>query len=345
MDKIDLRSDTVTHPTPQMRDVMAKAPVGDDVYGEDPTINQLQNMAAEMLGKEAGLFVSSGTQGNIVSIFAHCGRGEEMIVGQDSHVFLSEGGNPSALGGVSTYTLQTQPDGTLDLDQIEAAIRAENDHYPRTRLVSLENTHANTGGQVLSVDYIDAVGELCKKYDLKLHIDGARIFNAATALNEDVARLVQAADSVTFCLSKGLCAPVGSIVVGDADFIYETKRIRKALGGGMRQAGIIASAGIIALEEMTQRLDEDHQTACQLAEGLATIPAIEINPTRTVTNFVMWRLRPDAPLTPAELIEKLDVDGIVIRMARGGVWRFVTHYWTKPEHIEIVIDRMRKYLA
>ena len=344
MEKIDLRSDTVTHPTPQMREAMANAPVGDDVYGEDPTINRLQEMSAEMLGKEAGLFVSSGTQGNIVSVFAHCGRGEEMIVAQDSHIFLSEGGNPAVFGGVSAYTLPVQPDGTIPLEQIEAAIRAENDHYPRTRLVSLENTHANTGGQVLSLDYVDAVGDLCRQHGLKLHIDGARIFNAATVLEEDVARVVQAADSVSFCLSKGLCAPVGAVVVGDADFIYETKRIRKAMGGGMRQAGILAAAGIIALEEMTQRLHEDHQTACQLAEGLAALPYIDIDPSQTVTNFVMWKLKPGAPLTPADLIEKLGEDGIVVRMARGGVWRFVTHYWIKPEHIDYVIERMRTYL-
>lgn len=345
MEKIDLRSDTVTHPTAKMREVMATAPVGDDVYGEDPTINYLQEMAADMLGKEAGLFVSSGTQGNIVSIFAHCGRGEEMIVAQDSHIFLSEGGNPATLGGVSAYTLPVQSDGTIPIEQIEAAIRAENDHYPRTRLVSLENTHANTGGQILSVDYVDAVGELCHQHGLKLHIDGARIFNAATALHEDVARIVQVADSITFCLSKGLCAPVGSIVVGDVDFIYETKRIRKTMGGGMRQAGILAAAGIVALEEMTQRLDEDHQTACQLAEGFATIPNIEVDPTQTVTNFVIWKLKPSASLTPAELIAKLGEDGIVARMPSRGMWRFVTHYWIKPDHIDYIIERMRMHLS
>lgn len=345
MQTIDLRSDTVTHPTPKMREAMANAPVGDDVYGEDPTINHLERMAADMLGKEAGLFVSSGTQGNLVSIFAQAARGDEIITADKCHIFLSEGGGPAALGGVSVRTLPVQDDGIIPVSVIENAIRGDDPHYPRTSLVSLENTQWGVGGQPLPVAYIDQVGELCQKHDLKLHIDGARIFNAAVAVNEDVARIVEPADTVSFCLSKGLCAPVGSVIVGSEDFIHEARRLRKTMGGGMRQAGIIAAAGIIALEEMTARLAEDHATACQLAEGFATIPYINVDPSRTTTNFVIWELAPDAPVSPSELIENLAKDNIIARLPRGGKWRFVTHYWITPERVDFVVDRMRSILA
>jgi threonine aldolase len=250
MNIIDLRSDTVTLPTPAMRAAMAAAEVGDDVYREDPAINRLQELAAERMGKEAGLFVPSGTMGNLVAVLAHCGRGDEVILGNLGHTFLFEAGGIAALGGVTPFTLPTQPDGTLRIEDIRAAIRSNDVHFPTTRLITLENTHNRCGGVPLSADYTDAVGQLAKENGLSLHLDGARIFNAAVALKTPAARLAQAADSVTFCLSKGLSAPVGSVLCGSQVFIERARRIRKQLGGGMRQAGVLAAAGIIALEQM-----------------------------------------------------------------------------------------------
>ena len=259
MPPIDLRSDTVTPPTEEMRAAMAKAPLGDDVYGEDPTVNTLQAMAAAMLGKEAGLFVPSGTMGNLASILAHCNRGDEIILGNLAHTFLYEAGGMAALGGVHPHTIPNQPDGTLDPDDIRAAIRADDAHLPPTRLITLENTHNRCGGAALSVAYTRSIGELAAEHGLILHLDGARIFNAAAVLGVSPAELTAPADSVTFCLSKGLCAPVGSVICGSQDFIRKAHRIRKQLGGGMRQAGVLAAAGIVALESIVPRLAEDHQ--------------------------------------------------------------------------------------
>ena len=236
MDYIDLRRDTVSWPLPEMREAMANAPVGDDVYGEDPTINQLQQDAADMLGKEAGLFVSSGTQGNIVAALTHCGRGDEMILGREAHMFRYEAGASSGLGGIHPNILDVQPDGTLNLDAIKRSIRPDDQHFPRTKLICLENTQGTIGGIPITAEYTAQVGEIARANNLKLHIDGARIFNAATALNTPVKDLVAPADTVSFCLSKGLCAPIGSILVGSKDFIHEAHRTRKTLGGGMRQA-------------------------------------------------------------------------------------------------------------
>lgn len=346
MKHIDLRSDTVTWPTEKMRQAMAEAPVGDDVFGDDPTINRLEALAATKLGKEAGLFVPSGTMGNVISILAHCQRGDEVIVGDRSHTFVNEGGNPATVGGVHSWPIPTQPDGTLPLDVIEAAIRLENVHYPHTALVSLENTHNSTGGQPLSAAYTDSVGELCKKYSLKLHIDGARIFNAAAALQENVARLTQAADSVSFCLSKALCAPVGSVIVGKKEFIAQARRIRKTLGGGMRQGGILAAAGIVALEDMTERLGEDHANACRLAEGLASLPGVEIDVARVKTNIIFFRLSENARLDIKQLMAAMEQDNVLMTgtYSRREI-RLVTHYWIKSEHVDFVIERMRSLLA
>jgi threonine aldolase len=247
---IDLRSDTVTLPTPAMREAMATAEVGDDVLGEDPTINRLEAMAAERVGKEAGLFVSSGTMANLVSVLTHCARGEEIIVGDHGHIFLFEAGGASAVGGIHSRQVPNQPDATLDLAQVEAAIRPDDDHSPRTRLICLENTHNRCGGACLTPEYMGQVRALADRYGLKIHLDGARVFNAAVALGVDVRKLTRDADSVSFCLSKGLSAPVGSLVCGPADFIHEARRARKVLGGGMRQGGVIAAAGVVALEQM-----------------------------------------------------------------------------------------------
>lgn len=261
MDMIDLRSDTVTKPTLEMREAMAKAEVGDDVYGEDPTINRLQEAAAEKMGKEAGLFVPSGTMGNLIAVLVHCQRGEEAIMGDQGHTFVYEAGGISALGGVFPHTLPNQLDGTLRIDEIRSAIRPDDIHQPPTKLIILENTQNRCGGVVLSEEYISRVGVLAHEKGLKLHIDGARIFNASVAMKMDAKDMVQAADSITFCLSKGLCAPVGSVLCGSDEFIARAKRLRKMLGGGMRQAGILAAAGLVALDSMVDRLEEDHRRA------------------------------------------------------------------------------------
>jgi threonine aldolase len=247
---IDLRSDTVTHPTPAMREAMARAEVGDDVFGDDPTVNRLQEMAAERMGKEAGLFVPSGTMGNLAAVLSHCGRGDEVILGSKSHTFLYEAGGVSALGGVHSHQASNQPDGTLDLGEVRGAIRSEDDHFPVTRLICLENTHNRCGGVALTVEYTRAAGELAHEHGLALHLDGARIFNAAVALGVEAGDLAAPADSITFCLSKALSAPVGSVLCGSKDFIARARRARKQLGGGMRQAGVLAAAGIVALETM-----------------------------------------------------------------------------------------------
>jgi threonine aldolase len=348
MDYIDLRSDTVSWPTPEMREAMANAPVGDDVYGEDPTVNQLQQDAADMLGKEAGLFVTSGTQGNIIAALTHCGRGDEMILAREAHMFRYEQGASSALGGIHPNILDVQPDGTLKLDAIQRAIRGDDQHFPRTKLICLENTQGTIGGIPVTAEYTAQVGEIAKANNLKLHIDGARIFNAATALNTPVNDLVAPADSVSFCLSKGLCAPVGSILVGSKDFIREAHRTRKILGGGMRQAGILAAAGLIALHKMTKRLHEDHANACLLAEGVAKIPHLKVDVSRVQTNMFFFDLAEDAPLTIEELRARLKDEDKVLMGGYAGMpnrIRLVTHYWIKPEHVETALTGLRNLLT
>lgn len=348
MDTIDLRSDTVSWPTPQMREAMANAPVGDDVYGEDPTVIRLEQESAEMLGHEAGLLVTSGTQGNLASILAWAGRGDEVILGDRAHTFVYEAGGIAALGGIHPHTVPVHPDGTMDLNAIRRAIRPTNDHFPRTKLVSIENTQGTVGGMPLSAEYTDAVVGLARERGLKVHIDGARIFNAAVAEGVPVRCLTEQADSVTFCLSKGLCAPVGSIIVGSKPFIEEARRARKMLGGGMRQAGVVAAAGLIAIHEMTQRLHEDHANACLLAEGLAAVPHLHVDLSRIKTNFVFFDLAEDAPLTPEQLVERLDRDYRIKMRPYPGfrhTFRAVTHYWITPERVQQVVNAMRELLA
>lgn len=348
MDYIDLRSDTVSHPTPKMREAMANAVLGDDVYGEDPTVNALEAEAAERFGKEAGLFVTSGTQGNTAALIAHCNRGEEAILGDVAHTFKYEGGNIASLASVMPHTIPVQADGTFLLDDVRHAIRGDNVHWPRTRLIMMENTHGGRGGVPVSKAHIDSVAEIAQEHGLKTHIDGARIFNAATALNTTVADLCENVDSVTFCLSKGLCAPAGSVLVGDKAFIHEARRARKILGGGMRQAGILAAAGRIALHEMTERLQEDHDNACTLAEGLATVPGLEVELDKVQTNFVFFTLREDAKLSPDELKTRL-WNGYNIRIGPypGYERRFrcVTHYWITPERIQTTVKALQELLV
>lgn len=328
MHTIDLRSDTVTQPTPAMREAMAQAQVGDDVYGEDPSINRLQELAAERLGKEAALFVPSGTMGNLAAVLAHCTRGDEVILGNKAHTFLYEAGGVSALGGVHSCQIPNQDDGTLALGDIRNAIRPEDDHQPITRLVTLENTHNRCGGVALSVEYTRAVGELAHKYDLNLHLDGARIFNAAVALGVQAKDLVEPVDSVTFCLSKGLCAPVGSVLCGSRDFIRRAHRIRKQLGGGMRQAGVLAAAGIVALETMVDRLAEDHARAKRLARGLAEIPGLVLDAGSPFTNMVFLSLKDDPGIGPAsQVAQRLAERGVKVGVVGARRFRLVTHYW------------------
>jgi len=339
---IDLRSDTVTLPTPAMREAMYRAEVGDDVFGEDPTVNRLEAMAAERMGKEAALFVVSGTMANLVSLLTHCGRGHEIIVGDLAHTFLYEQGGSAALGGIHVHTLRNQPDGTLDLREIEGAIRADNIHFPRTRLICLENTHNRCGGVPLTPEYTDAVGDLARRHGLAVYLDGARIFNAAVALGVDVRELTRGVDTVSFCLSKGLCAPVGSLVCGTRDFIAEARRNRKIVGGGMRQAGIIAAAGIVALEQMVDRLAEDHENARRLALGLAEIPGISIDPAQVRTNIVIFDLVAERP-TPAEFAARLSADGVKV-LALGERIRLVTHHGIDAADIDKALVAIRKVM-
>ncbi len=342
---VDLRSDTVTHPTPAMRQAMANAEVGDDVFGEDPSINRLQQLAAERMGKEAGLFVPSGTMGNLVAVLTHCDRGDEAIMGDLGHTFLFEGGGVAALGGVMPHTLPNQPDGTLRLDDIQTAVRGDDVHFPTSKLIILENTHNRCGGVPLTAAYSRQVGELAQKYGLKLHVDGARIFNAAVALAVPVTELTGPADSVTFCLSKALSAPVGSVLCGSAEFIRKARRIRKQLGGGMRQAGILAAAGIVALETMVDCLADDHVRARRLADGLRLIPGIELDPAVPLSNMVFANLTGDVSLSAAQVAERLRVQGVKIGAVGPKRFRMVTHYWIDDAGIERTISGFKSVLS
>lgn len=343
MRTIDLRSDTVTLPTPAMREAMYRAEVGDDVYGEDPTVNRLEEMGAEQTGKEAGLFVVSGTMGNLVALLTHCQRGDEVILGDWSHSFLYEAGGSAALGGIHPRPLPNQPDGTLDPAQVEAVIRSENVHFPRTRLICLENTHNRCGGAVLPTGYMARIGAIARRHGLALHLDGARVFNAAIALGVDAKDLTRDADSVMFCLSKGLSAPVGSVVCGSEAFIREARRARKIVGGGMRQAGIIAAAGIVALEQMVDRLAEDHANARRLAEGLAEIPGIAVDPEKVQTDIVIFELTAQ-DMTPAELVAGLRAEGVLLLAIEGRRLRAVTHYGIEAEDIEAALSAFRRIM-
>jgi threonine aldolase len=346
MKYIDLRSDTVSHPTPEMREAMANADVGDDVFGDDPTVNRLQEEAAAAFGKEAGLFVASGTMGNLVSVLTHCGRGDEMILGKQSHIFTYEVASAAAYGGVQPNTLQVQRDGTLLLNEIRAAIRGDNVHFPNTRLLCLENTQGSTSGAPVPAAYISLAASIAHEHDMKLHIDGARIFNAATYFNTTVKELTADADSIQFCFSKGLCAPVGSMLVGSRDFITRARKIRKSLGGGMRQAGILAAACLIALNKMSKRLAEDHATARALAEGLATIPYVKIDLEMIKTTIINIRLSDNSPLNAEQIAARL-LDDYNILVRPGGTYgfRFVTHYWITQEHVDQVLEALRTILS
>ncbi|HEX9681409.1 MAG TPA: low-specificity L-threonine aldolase [Anaerolineales bacterium] len=333
MRTIDLRSDTVTLPTPEMRHAMARAEVGDDVFREDPTVRRLEEMAAERMGKEAGLFVPSGTMGNLIAVLAHCGRGDEVILGDRCHTFLSEAGGVAAVGGVHPHPVATAQDGTLPLEEIEAALRPDDPHYPASRLICLENTHNRCGGVPIAAGYTASVGEWAHRRGLRLHIDGARIFNAAVALGNRPEDLAAGADSVTFCLSKALCAPVGSVLCGASDFVARARRTRKQLGGGMRQAGVLAAAGIVALETMVDRLAEDHRRARDLAGRLAGLHGLALEWNPPPTNMVYLNLEPQLKLDGEAMVDRLKRGGVLALAEGPRTVRLVTHYWIGDEDI------------
>jgi len=344
MEYIDLRSDTVTKPTPEMREAMAKAEVGDDVYGDDPTVNRLQEMAAEMTGHEAGLFVSSGTMGNLAAVLAHCGRGDEVILGKEAHTFRYEAGGISVLGGVHSCQLPNQPDGTIALDDIRGAIRYDDPHQPITRLVTIENTQNRCGGKCLSVEYTRQVAEFAHERGLKVHLDGARVFNAAAGLGVDVKELTAPVDSVTFCLSKGLSAPVGSVLCGKKEFVHKAHRIRKMLGGGMRQAGVLAAAGIVALEKVVPRLSEDHIRARTLAEGLSENRGLVLDEGTPATNMIFMNLSDDVDMSADEVAEKIKEHGVLAGVAGARRFRLVTHNWIDDNGVEKAVEAFRTVL-
>ena len=335
MDYVDLRSDTVTKPTPEMREAMAEAEVGDDVYMDDPTANKLQARAAEMVGKEDSLFVPSGTMGNLLALLVHCQRGDEVIVGAKSHIYLNEAGGMSALGGIQPHPLQNRADGTLALDDIRAAVQTEDVHHTITRLVCLENTQNVCGGVPLTVEYTQQVGKVAKECGLSLHIDGARIFNAAAALNVPVKDLAAPADSLMFCLSKGLVSPVGSMLVGTKKFINRARHLRKMLGGGMRQVGVLAAAGIISLESMTNRLAEDHARATKLADGLKQVRGLVLDDANHVsTNMVYFDLTDEVSLSVDQIVAEMKKRGVLVDWAGPRRFRLVTHYWVDDAGVE-----------
>jgi threonine aldolase len=332
---IDFRSDTVTRPTPEMRQAMASADVGDDVYGDDPTVNSLQAYAAERLGFESALFTATGTQANLLAIMSHCGRGDEYLCGQSAHNYRYEGGGAAVLGSVQPQPIENEPDGSINLNKARAAIKPDDFHFASTRLLSLENT---IGGTVLSLDYQREARTFCDDHQLLLHLDGARVFNAAVKSGCDISEITRHYDSVSVCLSKGLGAPVGSLLLGSNAFIARATRLRKMVGGGMRQAGILAAAGRIALEQGPLRLHQDHENAEYLSAGLASISQLDIDPTKTQTNIVYARCR--AGKSKA-LGDYLADQGILI--TAGDPIRLVTHLDVNRKDVDQLLEAIRKF--
>jgi threonine aldolase len=358
MPQIDLRSDTVTKPTPEMRRAMAEAEVGDDVYGDDPTVLALEARSAELLGKEAGLFVPSGAMGNLVALMAHLARGEEAIAGAQAHVVVWEAASHAVVAGTSMRALTERPDGTLDLDEIRAAFRDPTDpHEPITGLVTLENTNALSMGQPLTPAYTAEVGAIAHEQGVPFHIDGARFWNAVVALGVSPSDLAGPADSITFCLSKGLACPIGSVVVGTTDFIGRARRARKLLGGGMRQVGVIAAPGLIALRDgsagMIERLAEDHANARRLAEALTEFPGIvsagdvaqpepgPLDPGRVRTNFVVFRVERER----GAFLAALEARGVLMGPYPHGQVRAMTHYGIEAGDIDATVAAVKAALA
>ena len=338
---IDLRSDTVTMPSDEMKQFMFNAPLGDDVYGDDPTINSLERKSSDIFGKEASLFVPSGTMANLISVLTHCNRGDEIILGNKSHIFVYEAGGSSVFGGVHSHQLNNNDDGTIDLNDIKNSVRnIEDAHHPKSRLVCLENTHNICYGVPINENYFNKVKQIVDQHNLKLHIDGARIFNAAVALNTTVKKLAKYADSITCCLSKGLAAPVGSLIMGNKDFISKARHIRKALGGGMRQSGLLASAGIYSFNNMIERLEEDHNNAQLLALGLSEIDEIKIDLDKIYTNIIFFNLQ-NTSIKDAELISQLLNNNIKIDSKGNRKFRMVTHYGIEKNDISTVVNQIK----
>ena len=322
---------------------IANAKLGDDVLDEDPTVHELEKKSCEITGKEAALFVPSGTMANLTAVLAHCERGDEVILGDQAHTFLYEAGGISSLGGIHSHQLKNQDDGNLALDDIRNAIRTENVHFPRTRLICLENTHNRCFGFPLHLDYLHSVRSIADENALKLHVDGARLFNAAVAQGISVEELCGPVDSTTFCLSKGLSAPVGSLVCGNTDFIYKVKRLRKVLGGGMRQAGILAAAGIEALETMVDQLALDHHHAKVLADGLSSVDGLHCNPGFVPTNIVYFLLEREN-ITGQELVSVMEKNGIQFFELSPKRFRLVTHAGIEEKDVFKTIEIFRKVM-
>ena len=344
MVRVDLRSDTVTHPSPEMRRAMYEAELGDDVYGDDPTVNQLQERAAELLGKEAGLFVSSGTQGNLVSMLAHAQRGDEVLVGDQCHIMNSEAGGSMVLGSIVLYPIRTDEFGFLEPDLIKDAVKPRDYHKPPTKLLAIENTHNASSGRAINAEQMKAMADAGHEKGLSVHLDGARIFNAAVALDVPVADLTDHVDSVTFCLSKGLSCPIGSIVVGSEGFIQEADRWRKMLGSGMRQVGIIAAAGLVALDSMIERMQEDHDSARHIASRMAEMNGISVDPEHIQTNIIRFKVPPH---TGNQIASRLKEEGVYINGGDSDL-RIVTHYGVTNDDYEFAIsalDRVMREIA
>lgn len=345
---VDLRSDTVTKPTEAMRAAMANAEVDDDVLSYDPSALRLETEMAKVTGKEAALFVPSGTMGNLVSVLVHCNiRGSEVILGNNSHIHIYENGGISTIGGVHPRTVKNNDDGTMDIDLIEAAIRDPRGEivYPTTRLICLENTQANCGGRCLSVEYTDKVGELAKKHGLKLHMDGARIFNASIALGVPVHRLLQAADSASVCLSKGLGAPVGSVIVGSKSFIAKARILRKTLGGGMRQVGVLCAAALVALHETVLKLEDDHKKTKMLAEGLNQIKGLRLNVAAVETNIIFFDVVEGAKITAEKLCKNLEQHGILIMQESPISIRVALHHQISASDVQYTLSCFKQALT
>lgn len=340
MKYIDLRSDTVTWPTEEMRNAMLEAEVGDDVYGDDPTTNRLQEMSAEILHKEAALFVPTGTMGNQLAVFTHTNRGDEVIIPEDNHIVVHEAGAPALLSGVNVRCLPSDK-GMMDLRKVESTIRfGEDIHEPRTGLICTENAHST--GVVHSLSYMEELYAIAKRNNVPVHLDGARIFNAASYLEVEAYQIAQYADSVMFCLSKGLCAPIGSILAGTKTFIEAAKRKRKILGGGMRQVGILAQAGIIALEKMTKRVSEDRAQALYLANLLKEIPCLDVQPDDVHINMVFFKI--NKPIDTELFTETLKNEGILVNPPVNGEMRLVTHYYISRPQIEKTVKTLKGFL-
>ncbi len=343
MKPIDLRSDTLTQPTQSMREAMASAEVGDDVFEEDPTIKKLESLAAQKIGKEAALYVPSGTMGNLISLLSHCQRGDEVLLGNRSHIFLHEVGGLSSLGGIHPRILPNNPDGTLPLPLLEESIRHPDIHSPSTRLICLENTHNFCQGSPLTPEYMDRTAALAAKHGLRIHLDGARLFNAAVAQDIEVKTLTRQADSVMFCLSKGLSAPVGSLVCSRQDFIQRARKFRKMVGGGMRQAGHLAAAGLVALEELVERLKDDHLNTKIFAERLASLDGIELDLKKVKTNIIFFKLN-HSKIDENTFLNQLESRSIKILMTNPGVFRAVLHREVSREHVEIAAHTIESIL-